>query len=254
MADKKSMALERVIDLTGQMIVEMQFSEISVAEIAARARCSTATIYEVYGNKENLFIDALGQMLLNWAPPTPTVESEGPFAGILTYTWARIKYCSHRRTRGLLRAMRERSDRGALLASRLMELRGNFGMLINIVEGAFDEGLLRRTDAESVAYCVVANSVYEALSIGNFFGADAEVDAPAIIRKIFTPLVTEEGAARLAVFLKSVQDEKSNDCQHLPLAAHHLGQYDDRECKVLVHSTLIDLGVPSPYMGLPLSH
>ena len=245
MANKKTLALDRVMGITCGMILDRHYSDISVAEIAAQARCSTATIYEVYDTKDNLYIDALAQLLLTWAPPAPSDDQHGALPAILSYTRARIEYFAHPRTRAMFRALRERSERGAVVAQQLMETRASFGSLVLLVEQAFAENMLRSSDPESVAYLIVAGAIYEATAVAEVFGVNSSVDVAHIMGRIFTPLTLPEGQAVLERFLEEIPLDV--EARKLPLSAQHIQAHEELQCSAMMRKTLIGVGVPSPY-------
>lgn len=245
MANKKALALDRVISITSQMILERNYADISVAEIASEARCSTATIYEVYGTKDNLYVDALAQLLYAWAPPAPGHGEGCALQVILQYAQARTEYFAHRQTRMLVKALRESGERGRIVAQQLMEARASFGALVMLVEQAFDEQTLRRTDGESVAYLIAAGAIYEAFTGAVLLGNDAPVDVAMIMKRIFLPLVEGEGIAILERFASAIPTGPI--AHRLPLAAHNMNVRLELDCSTIMRKTLIGLGVPAPH-------
>jgi AcrR family transcriptional regulator len=59
MSNKKTESLNRAIQTAAELFSERPFEDVQIAEIAARAHCSSATIYEAFETKKGLFRAAL---------------------------------------------------------------------------------------------------------------------------------------------------------------------------------------------------
>lgn len=61
MPDKKTRSLTAALDLAIEAFSTRPFEQVSMAEIAQGARCSTTTLYDVYGGKLGVFFHAMSQ-------------------------------------------------------------------------------------------------------------------------------------------------------------------------------------------------
>jgi AcrR family transcriptional regulator len=57
MSEKKREAIERAISAARQLFLERPYHEVSMAEICEISRCSSATIYEIFGSKDGLYTE-----------------------------------------------------------------------------------------------------------------------------------------------------------------------------------------------------
>jgi AcrR family transcriptional regulator len=125
----KTKTLQRLLETAADLFLEQGFDNVSVAAIAKAAHCSTATVYDIYGNKEGLFAEAISLAL------TPTLiewnaETSG-FLALLQYTHERIIELSTVRVRRLVRAV---TDWSSCLTNEDILLANNSvtGVLISI--------------------------------------------------------------------------------------------------------------------------
>lgn len=244
MQSKKSLALERVIENACNAILNNKFHSVSVSEIAHASRCSTATIYEIYGSKDNLFTDALGKLLHDWAAPEPKTDSEDSFESLFDYMRERLFYFEHPTTRRLLAAIHDGESRGGHISRWLMDQRSSFRQLVSLIEDTIRSGDLVMMDSDSIGYIMMASSSYESVMAGIIMGTEAKVDHIEILRKSFTPLVTCQGAARLNILLRTLPEVEIED--RLPLSMQHCMPPYAR--KMALREKLFDLGIPSPHL------
>ena len=215
---KKAESLQRALDATVALIIERGSDQLSIAEVAAVARCSTATIYDVYGSKEDLLLEACGRGETIW--PRPMVHkntNKDSFTNLLTYLAERVTYlCSHRCT-NLLRATisHPRVDTEAM-KKRLQDL-DQLSLLAEQTKIAMRCGDIKKSDPDAVAYTILASVSFEPIMINLLL--HETVDPPALIRTAMSCHVTEQGRKALdAWFDKASKDGKSWD----PLSASYL--------------------------------
>lgn len=245
-AGRKTQALDRVTSETMALLLEKPLHEISISEIAARSHCSTATIYEIYGSKDNLFDDALAQLLLDRSPPQPVPTEAEPFRALLAYMEARIRYFCMAETRAMFQAMRQRRHRLSVLSQRLMYNRVWFTIAADLVSGAMSQGHLRETDADAVTYIIFGMAAYEPVIASDLFGSGAPVLAREMLRKSITPLATELGQSILADWISAMPQDPPAGTQLLPLSRHDQRVCDEGACVAMVRGTLKSLGISSP--------
>lgn len=239
----KQDALERVILVASDMLLN-EPCEIKMVKIAELARCSTATIYEVYGSKDNLLDDALSRLMLEWPAPIPRLENDDPFLSLLSYLKARIEFLSHRHTRQLLSAIWRRPERARAIAMGLMRRRACYRDLVELVSACIDTGMLRPCDPDTIAYLLCSASTYEPIMTAYFLDISDPVDPASIIRKLLSALVTELGQPPLEAYLAKFGS--GSNVSHFPPRGDYLPYRPDNACEGYVRSALMSLGVPSP--------
>lgn len=247
--NSKPDALARVIARAGEALLH-EPGEIRISSIAAKAQCSTATIYEIYGSKENLLDDALSRLLLDWPAPSPSSDRTEPFGALLAYAAARIEYFNSDHTRRLFVALRRRGERGAVIARGLMLKRASFHKLVDLVSAAAAQGRICANDPEAVAYLISSGTALEPIMAADLFGVGSCVDKAAILRKVFAAFVIDEGVEQLAAFLAACPPRPALAEHRLPLAADYRGDEASDACPRFVRRTLISLGVASPSISV----
>lgn len=240
----KQDALKRVLSVASEMLLN-EPCEIKVVRIAELARCSTATIYEVYGSKDNLLDDALSRLLLEWPAPIPRLENDDPFASLLSYVKSRIDFLSHHHTRRLLSAIWRRPERARVIAMGLMFRRACYRDLVELVSASIDTGMIRSCDPDNIAYLICSASTYEPIMTANFLDISEPVDSASIIRKILGVLVTDTGQLPLEAYLEKL-DSGMRGVSHFPQRGDYRPYRPDNACEAYVRSALISLGIPSP--------
>jgi hypothetical protein len=78
-------------------------------------------------------------------------------------------------------------------------------MLAHIVKMAVEAGLLREVGEDVIVYNIMAGMIYEPLLFGLIFGEETVVRFEDVVRKVFTPLVTEVGRVELEKFLSKMR-------------------------------------------------
>lgn len=221
MTDKKVQSLQRVLEYAAKVFATRRFESVSITEIAELARCSTATIYEVYGSKENLFQAAVNYMFDNVAPARITSRRHGdPLANLLAFVEWRARHLADPKERKVRRSLLSQQDRLAQqVCDDRMNALGELNAFINrAAKDCIDAKLLRDLDVEIVAYNIMAGALYEPFVHCLIYGDEAPVNLREIIRKIFTPLVSAKGALLLKRYLESM--DNSAQSSHAADASH----------------------------------
>ncbi|GLR68416.1 hypothetical protein GCM10010909_30970 [Acidocella aquatica] len=204
MADKKTQSLQRVLECAMRLLAEKAFEAVSIMEVAEQAHCSTATIYDVYGSKENLFIAAVTHALQTMEiPRLPAQGLNNPLEKLLAYVEARTRWFARPEQRKVSRSMVSPFARmRKIVAARMQDERAYMqDMLTHIVKMTVDVGLLRDVGDDVIVYNIMAGTIYEPLLFGLIFGEETVVRFEDVVRKVFTPLVTEAGKVELDKFL-----------------------------------------------------
>jgi len=210
MTRKKTDSLQRVLEVATDFFIRQRFDDVSMAGIAKAARCSTTTMYEVYGGKEQLFMAALEKLL----HPAPLVRSAGmtAFAQLLATAQARIEVMSVPRTRGMIMAIMRGPDPlreryGEVIAASRKAVRQE---LHAAIESAVAAGRLRPLPAEVVLDNFFAVTAYEPMLLALLEDIDFPSSPSRLLRSLFVPLVTEAGRYELEMLLESsAQDQAS---------------------------------------------
>ena len=222
MTAKKAHSLERVMDAAADLATHRGVENVSIAEIASVAHCSTATIYECFVSKENLLFEAFEHGQAKWSVPlVAATEDSDVFDALVAYFHDRIAYLGSERLLGLLRlAVAQRGvDPGRMRA--VVAGQDQLPKLVELVARAMRDGHLRTGDAATTAYVMQASISYEPILCGLLF--DGSVDPTRLLRTVFIPHVTEEGAASLEIILAQQGDTNGsaeNCSAHLLLGAH----------------------------------
>lgn len=197
-ANRDSGTVDRILAVTAELLVSQGYYAASIAEIAARTRCSTATIYDMFETKEQLFREAL--LDLQKREPSPVLLAEGPddaaLPAMLDFGLARVAYVSTARIRGMLLASMLWAEQTREGLRVLFRERDQAARLNQAVAAAMRAGHIRaEADAEEIAYCLLAAITFEPLMMNlHHFRA---VDAAALLRTAFTPFLTGAGQAVL---------------------------------------------------------
>jgi AcrR family transcriptional regulator len=202
MSDKKTFSLERVLRIAAEAFSKTSFEDVSIAAIAAAARCSTTTIYDVFGSKKDLFIETFAYNCARY--PTPRLKTNvglPSLDGLLRYASARISYLSDPALSRYMSSGIAKHERFRSVAEAMMARDNCLGVVAHDVRRCFKANLLRHADADAVAYAICAGTSFEPVVLTLLFGADADIQPSRIIRLVFTPLVTAKGEEQLNAYL-----------------------------------------------------
>jgi AcrR family transcriptional regulator len=204
MSNKKANSLARVVETAAQMFAERPFEEVQVAQIAARARCSSATIYEAFETKKGLFRAA---MLHNagrrWPEIADGVQEVG-LTCLLEFLTDRIHQLATPTMKSFWRNVSEDAanvPQAQGLTRKALQDASRMDKVVDEVRRCMESGLLRQDDPYAVTYLIMAGTGYEPVVYSLMFGAAGGADAPAIIHTVMSPLVTEVGRTELAAYV-----------------------------------------------------
>jgi AcrR family transcriptional regulator len=204
MSSKKTESLNRALDVAADMFFARGVDGVSVAEISADARCSLATIYDVFGSKTGLLRAVLEQ---RFAPVPCIAQLDAPpaLAPLLDYFADRIATLGSVEVRNVLRY--GGAEPGALQGSYEVALRRNRSLasVIREVRQAMEAGLLRDGDPADLAFLMMAGTGFEPVMYGLLFGDEVGRYPTAILRSVFAPLVTPRGGVELRAYLESLE-------------------------------------------------
>lgn len=205
MSNKKTESLARAVKTAALMFAERPYEEVSIAEIAARAHCSSATIYEAYETKKGLFRAARMQGLGKVWPLVADERGPAALVGLMDHLSDRIAELSKPTLHNFWRTAGVDAEhlRGHMQES--IEREGHLGALVDEVQRCMDAGLLRQGDPCGFAYVMLAGSGYEPVVYGLLFGRDTTCAAPAIIEAVLGPLVTDRGRAELSAYIDQLK-------------------------------------------------
>lgn len=201
MSHKKTESLARAVEAAAAMFSEKAFEQVQVAEIAARARCSSATIYEVFETKKGLFRAVQMLRLERQWPHFTNGPGEATLVGLMDYLSSRVAGLSKPAMHNFLRSASVDAENSRGNIAYLIERESHLGALIGEVQKCVDAGLLRRGDPSAIAYVMLAGSGYEPVMYGLMFGSDATCDTAAILKMVLGPLVTKRGKAQLKAYI-----------------------------------------------------
>jgi TetR/AcrR family transcriptional repressor of mexJK operon len=76
----------RVLEIATSLFIEQGFAETSLVEIAKHAGVATRTIYQHFGNKEDIFKVVIDQRIAEFDTALPTINEDQPLFGVLMDT------------------------------------------------------------------------------------------------------------------------------------------------------------------------
>lgn len=202
MTNKKISSLARVLDAAVELIARRSPDRVSIADIAAAARCSTATIYDVYGDKERMLSEVIERGHKTCGAPSASVPDDpGAALGhLLNFLKLRIEFLSAPRTAGLFKASLSRAAANSERLEQLFEERDPLPDLTELVERAIEAGDVQSTDATSLAYCILATVSFEPLLANLWFSNG--VDVGKLIETAMGHHLTPTGTGKLALWKK----------------------------------------------------
>lgn len=209
MSNKKTESLARAVKTAALMFSERPYEEVSIAEIACRAHCSSATIYEAFETKKGLFRAARLQGLgVAW----PLVSGEtGPatLACLMDHLTNRVARLSRPVLHNFWRSSSIDAEHFRGHVQDSIDREGHLGALVDEVQRCMDAGLLRQGDPCSFAYVMLAGSGYEPVVYGLLFDRDTTRGAAAIMEAVLSPLVTDRGRAELAAYIDKLKPDNA---------------------------------------------
>jgi AcrR family transcriptional regulator len=209
MTDKKARSLQRVLEIAAQTFVRQPFESVSVGAIAEAAHCSTATIYDIYRSKQELFLAAISHALYECrSPHIVETSSEVSLRNLFLYAEARTRFLSSPEYRNIRRAVKSQAYLTEPLEREFASQQHELVMsdLLPEVKACCTAGLLRALPPESIARNIAAGVFYEATVHEVIQGGGTPIKFDDVIRFIFAPLVSPEGEKQLASFLQQFNE------------------------------------------------
>ncbi|MDB6061730.1 MAG: TetR/AcrR family transcriptional regulator [Verrucomicrobiaceae bacterium] len=210
MTDKKVHSLQRVLKMAAEAFAQLPFENVSVGAIAEAAHCSTATIYDIYGSKQQLFLAAISHACCECNSPRILLTcKEVSLRNLFLYAEARMRFRSGLEYSNLRRAVKSQAYLTASLA-RKFALQQHALVMANLVPEVVacgTAGLLRPLPAEMIARTIAAGIFYESNVHEVMLGEKVPINFAAVIEFVFTPLVSPQGHIQLAFFLQHFDPE-----------------------------------------------
>jgi AcrR family transcriptional regulator len=208
----KRLALDRLQKIAAEAFTQRSFEKVSIAQIAAKARCSTATIYEIYGSKAELYVQVRRRATLASHPPAPRrIEGLTALESLLNFAVERFLYLSNVPPTNYV--VPEEVDRSQMAPATKAAVRRNNPLCgaRDLVADSQAAGLLRRGDASAVAYTICAAIGFEASSFQRVLPECAPIDMRPIIEVVFRCFVTRAGQRQLARFVRTLPKREGGD-------------------------------------------
>jgi AcrR family transcriptional regulator len=205
MSDKKVHSLERLLEIAADEFCSNRYEDVSVAKISKLAHCSTATIYDIYSSKDELFRRAMLLRLERSWPGIPPVGSGPALLELLCFFENRLRKLSCQRSRSQIAAVvAQRAKIGKEFTTELQRQRARIDQVMaHYVENAVKEGNMVPAEPHSVGYLLSAACAYESVLYGLTFGIDYSIDFEQVVRSSFEPFLTPRGRAILDAHLQA---------------------------------------------------
>ena len=211
MSNKKVESLTRVVETAAQLFSQRPFDQVQISEIAARARCSSATIYEAFETKKGLFRAALLHHSKRSWPDIAHGDGLAGLSRLIEFLADRIVGLSTPSMKNFLRHLStDRAHSRAVMQKSIGDT-PHLGEIVDEVQRCMDADLLRAGDPYAVSYLLMAGTGYEPVVYGLLFDIEVACGAPVIIEMVLTPLVTERGANELAAYVASSKTNGAPD-------------------------------------------
>jgi AcrR family transcriptional regulator len=203
MSNKKAVALTRVLEVAARHFVDQRFEMVSVSAIAHEAHCSTATIYECYGNKDNLFVNAMSRKVQECLLSLSTHVGDVGLRALLQFVRTRVQALCSPSGRAVCMAINRQPEiTQRTLSNAMTEVRRDTESALKLlIESARSEGSLRPIAVDIIRYNIVAISAYEGTLFGLIYGIGTAIEIPTLLRGMFAPLVSDDGRQILDRFL-----------------------------------------------------
>jgi len=236
MSNKKSESLARVVEAAIQAFSRFPYEDVLIGDIAAKAHCSTATVYDAFGGKEKLYEHVRGRLFEQrprqaaLEPPTDTPT--------LAYLIDYLVEIFQALTGPAITLLTTPAAGGQSSGYKPWEHTGlDFDTIVKEVSRCMDEGLLRHGDPHAFAFHMYAGVSYEPMLYNLMCREPVELDLVAMLKTTFGPLVTARGAAALDACLVGLDRPKIE--RGAPATLHefmHYGQQTEDRKQSLAQS------------------
>ena len=196
MSNKKAESLARAIRVARVMFRDRPYEDVSIAEIAAEAKCSSATIYEAFESKSGLYEEVrLKEIAPAWS--LGPIGAPSGLAGLVSYFLGRVVYLGTPEAHNLIRSAPHNREAVRRNVGQSIQMRSQLGDVVAEVESCISSGLLKKGDPQAIAYVLYAASGFEPIMYGQIFSDDIAVEPAEIVRTVFSVLVTAKGRKAL---------------------------------------------------------
>lgn len=196
MSNKKAESLARAVEVARAMFRDKPYEDVSIAEIAAVSKCSSATIYEAFESKSSLYEEVrLKEIAPAWSL-APGAERSG-LAGLVSYFLGRVLYLGSAEAHNLIRSAPHNREAVRRSVGQSIQTRSQLGDVVAEVERCISSGLLKKGDPQAIAYVLYAASGFEPIIYGQLFSDDTAFEPAAIVQTVFSVLVTGKGRKAL---------------------------------------------------------
>jgi AcrR family transcriptional regulator len=214
MTVKKAQSLQRVLESSAAVFVQRGFGAVSLTEISGLAHCSTTTIYEVFGSKENLFLAAMAHTLKGYAPPgIEPGQYPNELEKLVHYAEARIRWLATPQQRRICTSLispfaeirhlvKEDFDAKYVVIS---------GFIVSMASKCIDQRLLRPLDLDVIVHGILSGTIYQPFVFPLLYGEEVQTNFRDILHKVFAPLVTPAGKAVLDKYLREMEIRSDTD-------------------------------------------
>jgi AcrR family transcriptional regulator len=202
-SDKKVHSLTRVLEVAAGLFCSRKYADVSISEISASAHCSTSTIYAVFGNKENLFLEAILYLNRTRVRSAARFSTSPSSFNLFRFAEMRIRSLATPQRRGAMRAISAQPELARPLLDRIPHPRCGYdpAALDGEISACVKAGYLRAVKPHIIAYHIVAVTAYEPVVLGLLYGEEPAIDVAEVLRNVFIPLVTPEGERLLEAFI-----------------------------------------------------
>jgi hypothetical protein len=114
-------------------------------------------------------------------------------AGLVSCFLGRAVYLGSVEAHHLIRSAPHNREAVRRSIEQGMQTRSQLGDVVAEVESYIESGLFKKADPQAVAYVLYAASGFEPIMYGQLFSEDPAFEPVAIIRTVFSVLVTEKG-------------------------------------------------------------
>lgn len=165
-----------LIESAARVFARDGFAAATIESIAAEANASPTTIYKIFGNKSDLFVEVMGDQVSQSVRKQAAMMRQGdpPLVGLYRLLRTHGEDCSTARTRGLVRAYISEMRSNTLLANMVVKkVRATtISALGELVGEAQQSGDIEHGDAFFIAQTVAAFAERFTLQVGLLVGDD----------------------------------------------------------------------------------
>jgi AcrR family transcriptional regulator len=203
MPHRKQISIEAAVEIAARQFGAKRFEDVSIAEIAKEAKCSTTTIYDVFGDKRGLYAEAMirrmGRHFLDRAQLLKEVQC--PLLRLERMARSHVTYLSFPGTRREFRnriADLDKTDPDITQAYR-QRLDAFWDIVLEDIRLAMAAGLLQQDRPEDVAEVYFAILAWRPLLMGLHFSDKEPIgrDPEEIVRLSLKLYLTPAGEAAL---------------------------------------------------------